>query len=183
MTPLFRLVWSLTAIFACVCTLTYSGLSAPTGTANPSAEFQTTSVDFSITASPSVFTMSAGQTTTFTITVAPINGFIGPITFSQTGGGQESFFTPSVVNVRSASPVTTTLTKPSLPTAFLGPRTITIKATSGSLLRTASVNLTITPAIPDFSLSVSPASRTINQGSNITYSLSISPIAGFSGTV
>ena len=39
------------------------------------------------------------------------------------------------------------------------------------------------PAVPDFSLSVTPSSREINRGASATYSVSMTPTAGFGGVV
>src|SRR5204863_321331 len=51
--------------------------------------------------------------------------------------------------------------------------------TSGGLAHSTSVTLGVT----DFSVAVSPASRTITAGSNTTYTLTVSALNGFSGTV
>ena len=58
-----------------------------------------------------------------------------------------------------------------------GPFTVT--AGSGSVSGTASV--TVTSA--DFSLSVSPASQKVRQGNATSYTVTIAPLNGFSGSV
>jgi hypothetical protein len=60
-----------------------------------------------------------------------------------------------------------------------GPFTVT--AASGSVSGTASVNVTSVP--PDFSLSVSPTSRSVRQGNATSYAVTITPSNGFSGAV
>ncbi len=60
-----------------------------------------------------------------------------------------------------------------------GPYTVT--ATSGSVSGTASV--TVTSAAPDFSLSVSPATRSVSRGAAATYTVTIKPVNGFTGSV
>ncbi|MET0649668.1 MAG: PQQ-dependent sugar dehydrogenase [Pyrinomonadaceae bacterium] len=42
---------------------------------------------------------------------------------------------------------------------------------------------TFTPPTPDFSISVSPASRTVVRGSDATYDVTVTPLNGFTGTV
>jgi hypothetical protein len=60
-----------------------------------------------------------------------------------------------------------------------GPFTVT--AASGSVAGTASVTVTSVP--PDFSLSVSPTSRSVRQGNATSYAVTITPSNGFSGAV
>jgi hypothetical protein len=60
-----------------------------------------------------------------------------------------------------------------------GPFTVT--AASGSVSGTASVTVTATP--PDFSLSVSPTSQSVRQGSAASYTVTITRLNGFNGSV
>jgi len=60
-----------------------------------------------------------------------------------------------------------------------GPFTVT--ASSGSVSGTASV--TVTGVLPDFSLSVSPTSRSVRRGNTATYTVTITRSNGFNGTV
>jgi hypothetical protein len=57
----------------------------------------------------------------------------------------------------------------------------TVAATSGSVSGTASVTVTGYPA--DFSLSVSPASVSVRRGRTVTYTVTVKPSNGFSGSV
>src|SRR2546427_1513914 len=64
-----------------------------------------------------------------------------------------------------------------------GSYALTITGASGTLTRTTSVTLAISPApVPDFSLSATPASQTIVQGAGTTYAVSITPSRGFTPT-
>src|SRR5207244_3195207 len=65
--------------------------------------------------------------------------------------------------------------------SFAGSYTITVKATSGTLSHTTTVTYSI--AVPDFSITASPASVTTNAGSALTTTITISSINGFTGTV
>jgi len=60
-----------------------------------------------------------------------------------------------------------------------GPFTVT--ATSGSTTGTASV--TVTSGSADFTLSASPASQSVRRGNTATYTVAITPINGFNGSV
>ena len=60
-----------------------------------------------------------------------------------------------------------------------GPYTVT--ATSGSVSGTASVTVTGLPA--EFALSVSPASVSVRRGGTATYTVTVKPSNGFSGSV
>src|SRR5207245_8741863 len=65
-----------------------------------------------------------------------------------------------------------------------GSYALTITGASGTLTRTTSVTLAISPApVPDFSLSATPASPTIVQSAVTTYSVSITPSGGFTAAV
>src|SRR5437899_2239556 len=65
-----------------------------------------------------------------------------------------------------------------------GSYALTITGASGTLTRTTSVTLAISPApVPDFSLSATPASQTIVQGAGTTYAVSITPSGGFTAAV
>jgi Bacterial Ig-like domain (group 2) len=60
-----------------------------------------------------------------------------------------------------------------------GPFTVT--AASGSVSGTASVTVTATP--PDFSLSVSPTSQSVRQGNAASYTVTVTGLNGFNGSV
>src|SRR3989442_12815777 len=65
-----------------------------------------------------------------------------------------------------------------------GSYALPISGASGTLTRTTSVTLAISPApVPDFSLSATPASQTIVQGAGTTYAVSITPSGGFTAAV
>jgi hypothetical protein len=59
---------------------------------------------------------------------------------------------------------------------------LTIRGTSGPITRTTGVSLVVTP-VGDFTITVTPASRTVNNGSNATYTVTIGAVSGFNGSV
>jgi hypothetical protein len=62
-----------------------------------------------------------------------------------------------------------------------GGYTLTITGVSGTLTHTATVSLVV--VTPDFALSASPSSQTVASGGATSYSVTISPIGGFTGQV
>jgi Viral BACON domain len=134
--------------------------------------------DFSLSATAA--TVVAGATGTSTLTVTPQNGFTGTIALS--ASGLPSGVTLSPTSVTGSGPLTLTASS----TATTGTFPITLTGTSGSLSHTASFNLTLnssTATKPDFSLSASPSSVTITQGSSGTSMISIAPLNGFNSSV
>lgn len=67
--------------------------------------------DFSMGASPASATVKAGQSTTFTITITPVNGMNSPVTFACSGlpAASSCTFSPASLTPNGA-PVSTTLT-------------------------------------------------------------------------
>jgi hypothetical protein len=140
--------------------------------------------DFTLTASPASQTVTAGANTTYTATVTPVtgSGFNGTVTFSASGlpTGATASFSPASVAVsgNSTMTVTTTTATPA------GTYTLTITGTAGSLVHSTTVTLIVNPApVPDFTISATPASRTITRGTSGTYTVTITAVNGFTGTV
>jgi serine protease AprX len=56
-----------------------------------------------------------------------------------------------------------------------------VTASSGSVSQNATVTVTSPPA--DFSLSVSPGAQSVKRGGAVTYTVTITPLNGFTGSV
>ncbi len=142
--------------------------------------------DFSLAASPASQTVAQGPSTTYTVTVASTGGFSSPVALSASpaiGGVTYSFAPASVTPVANGS-ATSTLTVSTTATAATGTFSVSITGASGLLSHTATVGLVIqAPPPPDFSLSLSPASQTINPGQSTTYAVTVALTGGFSGAV
>jgi hypothetical protein len=133
--------------------------------------------DFTFNGSPSSRTVTPGESTTYSVTIAPTGGFAGNVALSVSGfpsGGSGSFSS----NPATASSTLQVMTDPTTPT---GTYTLTITGVSGTLTHTATVALVVSP--PDFAVSASPASRTVTQVGSTSYGVTISPTAGFTGQV
>ena len=103
------------------------------------------SANFTLTASPSSQNVTAGSTADYTITVVPQNGFTGAVSLSVSGApsGWTPTFSPTSISGGSGSSTLKTATSSS---AATGTYTLTITGTSGSLKQTASVTLTVNSA-------------------------------------
>src|SRR5499427_10254405 len=142
--------------------------------------WNTTTPDFSLSATPNSLTITQGTMGTSTISVNPVNGFGGSVSLSVSGlpSGVTASFNPT--SATSAS----TLTLTAASTAATGTVTLTITGVSGTLTHTTTLTLTVNaPAVPDFSLSASPNSLTVSQGNAGTSTITINPVNGFSGSV
>ena len=161
--------------------LTITGSSGPTARGATATLVVPAPPDFSLGASPSSRSVVAGSGATYTVGVASVNGFAGNVTLSLSGlpaGVGSAAFTPAVVAGAGSSQLEI-ITQA---TATAGTYPLTVMGSSGSLVHSALVTLVVNPA-PDFGLSLSPSSRTVLRGGTTTYTLSVSSIGGFAGTV
>jgi len=139
------------------------------------------SPDFTISASPSSQTVTAGSGTLYTTTIGAVSGFTGTVNLSVSGlpSGATGSFNPTSVtgSGNSTLSVSTASTTP-------GTYTLTITGTSGSLTHSTTVTLVVnaTPT-PDFSISATPSSQTVTVGSGTSYTTAVSALNGFTGTV
>lgn len=99
--------------------------------------------DFSLAVSPPTAAVVRGFATTFTVSIAPVNGFSGPVDLAVTGlpVGATASFTPNPVGVPAET--TATLSIATSSTTKQGAYGLTITGTSGSLTHTATVTLQI----------------------------------------
>lgn len=137
--------------------------------------------DFTLSVSPTSQSVAQGQSTSYTVGVNRTGGFSGSVSLSVSGlpTGASGSFSPN-----PATGTSSTLTVTTSPTTPTGSFALTVTGVSGSLTRTASGTLVVTPpAQPDFSLSVSPTSRTVAAGTSTTYTVTITRTGGFAGAV
>ena len=122
--------------------------------------------------------VNSGSSTTSTVTVAGLGGFSGPVTFAASGlpAGATATFAPTTVTGSG----TTTMTIATLLSTPGGASTVTVTATSGTLVKTANVTLTVR----GFALSASPATQTVVPGSTTgNYVVTLTMGGGFNSTV
>jgi len=137
--------------------------------------------DFSLSASPTSLSIARGASGTSTITVTRTGGFTDAVSLGASGlpaGVTASF------SVNPATGNSSVLTLSASSTAALGPVTITVTGTGGGLTRSAPIGLTVNDVqTPDFSLSASPTSLTINRGASGTSTIAVARTGGFTGGV
>jgi hypothetical protein len=177
-----------------VLTLTATGTAAVGGpvtvtiTGTSGSLTASTTVALTVTSAPSFvlspaagsLSVTQGSNNTDSITVTPSNGFTGGVTLSATGlpSGVTASFSPNPTTTGSS--VLTLIATGTATTG--GPVTVTITGTSATLIETATVALTVNVA-PGFTLSPSPASVTVLQGSTGTSTISVTDAGGFTGGV
>lgn len=133
--------------------------------------------DFGLTISPSSQSVQAGDSTAYSATVTPINGFSGAVDLSVSGlpNGVTASFNPSSVTGSGTSQLTIATTG----SVASGTYPFTVAATSGTLTHTVSLNLTVSAAA-DFALAVTPPNQTVQPGSSANYATTITAQNGYS---
>jgi hypothetical protein len=138
--------------------------------------------DFSLSASPFSQTVVQGKSTTYTVTVTPLNGYNKTVTLSVSSGCPTG--ATCTLNPTSSSPPSyppSTLTVQTTSSTPGGTYAITIKGTDGTLTHTTSVSLTV--VVPDFSISSNPTSTSIKRGGTAKYTETLKSVNTFSGSV
>lgn len=143
------------------------------------------SPDFTIAVQPpNSATVTQGASGQFTVNIAPLNGFTGTVALSATVSPLNSTITPAFNPPSVTGAGSSTLTVSTTASTTPGPYTVTITGTSGSLNHSTTVTLVVNPVNPpDFSISASPASRNVTRGNSTTYTVTVTRLYGFSGSV
>jgi hypothetical protein len=148
---------------------------------NPPTRIITVQPDFSLSASPSSRSIVQGGGTTYTATVTAGTGFSGLVSLSVSGlpAGASASFTPASISTSGSSTMSVTTSSTTPPGSY----PLTITATSGALNHTSGVTLVVSLVSADFSVSVTPSSATVTRNSSVNYTVTITPVSGFSGSV
>ncbi len=140
--------------------------------------------DFAISATPGARTVVQGQSTTYTVTTQATSGASRPVTLSIGGlpAGATGTFDPATVNA-GGSAILTVSTTAATPVGTVG-LVITGTYSSPPTTHTTGVSLTVTAsATDDFSISASPATQGVVQGSSTMYTVSTQVASGVARTV
>ncbi len=163
-------------------------ISANNGVGNPATQTFTLTVnapvsnDFSIAASPTSATVTAGSGTSPTISTTVTSGATQSVALSATGApsGALVSFSPQTINAGQSSTMTVT-TSSTTPT---GTSTITVTGTGSSATHSTTFSLTVNPAPPnDFSIGASPTSATVTAGSGTSPTISTTVTSGATQSV
>ena len=139
--------------------------------------------DFSLSVAPSNQTVVQGSSTTYTVSTQATAGSARPVSLSATGlpSGASASFNPSSVPAGQSSTLTVSTTATAATGAFAF--TITGQYNSPPATHSVAASLTVTAALDDFSISASPASRTVVAGSSTTFAVSTQVASGTARTV
>jgi hypothetical protein len=145
----------------------------------------TTGAGFTLSATaPLPGPVTAGNSATSTVTVAPTFEFNQTVTLSCAGlptGASCGFVPPSVAGSSGMSTLTITTTA----SLAAGTYPAQVQGTAGTVTNSASISLAV-QAAPDFSVgaaSGSPTSQTVSAGQGASFSLALAPTGSFTGTV
>ncbi|MEZ0448687.1 S8 family serine peptidase [Cellulomonas sp. ICMP 17802] len=135
---------------------------------------------FTLGIAPAARTTNAGGSVTFTVSVAALNGFAGPVSLSFAGvpqaAGTGTFSRPVVTGAG-----TSVLTIATPTTAPGGTYPVTVTGTSGALVRTVSASLVVVAR--DFSVAAAPSSVTVTRGQTASSVVTVAAAGGFTGPV
>jgi hypothetical protein len=154
-------------------------ITATSGSLTHSVTVLLVVTDFTLSATPASQTVSAGSSTTYTLSTTAVNGFTDAVSLSVSGlpAGATGTFSPTSIGGAGSSTLTVS-TSASTPA---GTYTLTITGTDGCRSHSVTVTLVVNPA-PDFTITATPTSQTTACGC-VNYTISISPLNGFNGTV
>lgn len=153
-------------------------------TGNLTQCFTFTSASFTLAASPTSVTVQQGGNGTTTITSTVSGGFSNAVALSASGlpAGVTAGFNPASIAAPGSGSSTLTLTATT--SATPGAYTVTITGTGGGVTQTTTVSLTVTAgSTPNFTLAASPATVTVQQGSNGTSTITSTVTGGFNNAV
>lgn len=150
-----------------------------TNTHTASATVTVTSAvpNFNITLTPSSTSINAGTNAAITVNTAAVNGDTASIKFQCTQPVSGCSFSPATVTPGGSATLTVAASALSL-----GSNTIDVSATDGTNTQTASTSITVNAA-PDFSMSASPATVSVNPGQSASFTLTLTPSGGFNAAI
>jgi len=139
--------------------------------------------DFALTLTPSSQAVVLGNSATYTLTASPLGGFTGTINISCSiaPSGLAISSCPSSLTITNPSqPVSASVVVPTSASNTAQNYSVKVLGSSGNLPQHSAA---ATLNAQNFTVSISPASQTVVLGGSATYTLTVSPINGFTGTV
>lgn len=144
--------------------------------------------DFEMTTPYRLYVVQGDSNTTF-ITITSVNNFSAEVTLSATTSGPEITITldPTTPFLLPNATVTSTLLVKAAQTTAPGDYVINVTGTSGTLEHSVEFALRIVevtlPPTPDFTITASPTTLTIEQGEAANSALTVTSLGGFSAAV
>ncbi len=140
--------------------------------------------DFTMAASPSALSIAQGSCSTSAITVTSLNGFSGSVSLTATISpvGPSTSLSPTVVSVTSGGSATSSLSVCASGSTPVGSYVVTTTGTGSSISHSVTVSVNVSGP-PDFSIFASPSSQTVPRGTLATFTITLTPENGFTGTV
>lgn len=163
-------------------TLTLKGTSGSLSHTATVSLVVTGAPDFTLNVSPSTLTVTAGNASSYSVSVGALNSFNSAVSLSVSGlpTGVTGSFSPTTVTGAGTSTLSITTSA----STAAGTYSLTITGTSGSLTHSATVSLAIAAAgTANFTIGLSPTTATVSAGNSATYTATITPTGGFTGTV
>lgn len=136
--------------------------------------------DFSVDVSPASRTVAPGQNATYTVATEALYGFSGTLSLAVSGlpSGTSATLTPSSVAAGETSELRIS-TSASTPPAN---KIFTVTGTNGADSRSDTARIRIQNP-EDFTLDVTPDSRTLVPGGQTSYTVAVDPVNGFDSSV
>src|SRR5450432_2992602 len=162
-------------------TVTGTGASATHSTAVSFVINPVVANDFSISASPTTVTVTAGGSAPTTISTAVTSGAAQSVSLSASGvpAGATAAFSPTSVTAGGSATLTL-----SSGTAAAGTYAITVTGTGASATHSTAVNFVINPVVAnDFSIAASPTSVSIAAGFSGSVTISSATTSGSAQTI
>jgi subtilase family serine protease len=167
---------------------TYNGNATNNFSTSTSPAIVTVTAPFTMTPTPASRTVSAGQTATYSIAIAPVGGFTGAVSFTNSTTSNPGSCTTGLpagalcsFSQPGALPTTVTLTITTAPNMALpsGAQAITVTGTSGATAVTTTVNLTVTATTQSYNLTTTAATFLVTVGGSQTVNVTVNSSNGF----
>src|SRR5438046_2474758 len=135
--------------------------------------------DFSISASPTNLSLVQGASGSISISTALTSGTAGTVSLAVSGvpSGASASLNPGSVTAGNSATLNV-----NAGSAAAGTYTLTVTATEGSVTHTTTVQLTVTAPSPNFTISASPSSLSLVQGTSGSSTISTT-VVGTGGTI
>ena len=157
-------------------------LASCTNMHSPATSESTPAGDFTLAASPAAISLPQGGSSPLSVSVTAVNGLSGNVSVAISGlpaGISVSPKSPFSVGVGSSVSVTLSAAT----SASLGPVTLNLQGSQGSLSHAATEALTVSP-MPNFSIGIQPSSVGLTQGgASQPIFVAVTPLNAFSGNV